>query len=201
MKILAIDPGTYKSAHLVFDTETMQIDRRFAMSSKEPNESLLSLIKNYRRTLEIDLIACETYQHMGQDVGITVFRTLFWIGRFMQASIPITFELVFRMDIKLYLCGTARADDAAVRRALIERFGDKGTKKDPGQTYGIGSHLWSALAVATYAADAIKLKAVGATVRKNAPKQGYYTKNNKSKKKKRASMRSADEWAATCFYF
>ncbi len=35
-------------------------------------------------------------------------------------------------------------------------FGEPGTKKNPGPTYGIKSHLWAALAVAVTAYDKIK---------------------------------------------
>jgi hypothetical protein len=40
-----------------------------------------------------------------------------------------------------------------VRQALIDRLGPQGTKKNPGPTYGMRSHLWAALAVAVYAGD------------------------------------------------
>jgi len=57
----------------------------------------------------------------------------------------------FRKDIKLHLCGTNKAKDANVRQALIDCLGPPGTKKSPGPTYGIKSHLWAALALAVYA--------------------------------------------------
>jgi hypothetical protein len=40
-----------------------------------------------------------------------------------------------------------------VRQALIDRLGPQGTKKNPGPTYGMRSHLWAALAVGVYAWD------------------------------------------------
>ena len=56
--------------------------------------------------------------------------------------------------MKLALCGSARAKDANVRQAIIDRFagvGGKavavGTKKTPGPLYGISNHKWSALAL------------------------------------------------------
>ena len=56
--------------------------------------------------------------------------------------------------MKLALCGSARAKDANVRQAIIDRFagvGGKavavGTKKNPGPLYGISNHKWSALAL------------------------------------------------------
>ena len=58
------------------------------------------------------------------------------------------------------LCKNNRAKDKNIRQALIDRFGPGkaaiGTKKAPGPLYGLKSHLWSALAVAVVAADALE---------------------------------------------
>ncbi len=40
-----------------------------------------------------------------------------------------------------------------MREALIHRFGEQGSKKAPGPTYGIASHVWAALAVAVTYSD------------------------------------------------
>ena len=37
-----------------------------------------------------------------------------------------------------------------IRQALIDRFGDKGTRKDPGKLYGFKHDMWQALAISTY---------------------------------------------------
>jgi hypothetical protein len=62
-------------------------------------------------------------------------------------------KLVYRKDVKLYLCGSLRATDANIRAALLDRFGPGreiavGTKRAPGPLYGIKGDEWSALAVA-----------------------------------------------------
>jgi hypothetical protein len=49
-----------------------------------------------------------------------------------------------------------RAKDQNIRQALIDRLGPPGTKKNPGPTYGVTSHMWSALAVAVTAHDKLK---------------------------------------------
>jgi hypothetical protein len=64
-------------------------------------------------------------------------------------------QLVYRRDVKLHLCHSPRAKDANVRQALIDRLGPQGTKKNPGPTYGMKSHLWAALAVGVYAMDKV----------------------------------------------
>jgi len=99
--------------------------------------------------LAIEMIAC-----YGMPVGNETFETCLWIGRFEEAFNPSRDSLrCYRKDIKLHLCGTTRAKDPNVRQALIDRLGKPGTKKNPGPTYGVRSHVWSALAVAVYAAD------------------------------------------------
>jgi hypothetical protein len=88
----------------------------------------------------------------GMAVGASTFETCVWIGRFIEVA-RVDVELIFRKDIKLFLCGTMRAKDANIRQALIDKIGPQGTKKTPGPTYGIKSHSWAALAVAVYAAN------------------------------------------------
>jgi hypothetical protein len=88
----------------------------------------------------------------GMAVGASTFETCVWIGRFIEVS-RVEVELIFRKDIKLFLCGTMRAKDANIRQSLLDLIGPQGTKKTPGPTYGIKSHTWAALAVAVYAAQ------------------------------------------------
>ena len=59
--------------------------------------------------------------------------------------------MVYRRDVKMWLCGTPRAKDPNIAQALRDKYGDPGTKKNPGKIYGVKSHLWAALAVADYA--------------------------------------------------
>jgi hypothetical protein len=119
--------------------------RRIADHCDEPNEAILQRVKIWQGHFVIEKIAC-----MGMAVGEDVFETVFWSGRFCQAS--WSFDRVTRAEAKMHLCGSMRAKDANIRQALIDKLGPQGTKKNPGPTYGISKHLWSALAVAvTYA--------------------------------------------------
>lgn len=139
--MIAIDPGTTKSAFVVFDGD------RVVKSGIEDNETVRKAIRYqgeaYR--LAIEMVAC-----YGMPVGREVFETCVWIGRLVEA-----FEgehmYCYRRDIKLWLCNSARAKDANVRQALIDKHGAPGTKKNPGGTFGVKSHIWAALAVADYA--------------------------------------------------
>ena len=101
---------------------------------------------------EYDAVACEWIASYGMAVGASVFHTCRWVGIF-QATARTDTRLVLRRDVKLHLCNSMRAKDANVRQALIDRLGAPGTKKNPGATYGMKSHLWAALAVAVYAFD------------------------------------------------
>ena len=64
--------------------------------------------------------------------------------------------LVYRQDVKQFLCHSARAKDGNIRQAIIDRLGPPGVKSAPGVTYGISKHLWSALAVALTAEAKLK---------------------------------------------
>ena len=146
--IFAIDPGPTESAY-VFVKNGCIADK--GICSNEVLLKLLSwktLCDTNSVLLAIEMIAC-----YGMPVGAEVFETCVWIGQFVNASWPTPWQRCYRKDIKLHLCGTTKAKDPNVRQALIDRLGPPGTKKNPGPTYGIKTHLWSALAVAVYAAD------------------------------------------------
>jgi len=60
-------------------------------------------------------------------------------------------ERISRRAVKLHLCGSARAKDANIRQALIDRYGGSaaiGRKAAPGPLYGVSKDVWSALAIA-----------------------------------------------------
>lgn len=141
--ILAIDPGPTQSAYVVFDGE------RIVGMGIDPNEELLACL--HREQFEVEQIAIEGIQSFGMAVGAEVFQTCIWIGRYWEAAqAPV--ELVYRRDVKLTLCGNARAKDPNIRQAILDRYGGKeaaiGRKATPGPLYGVTSHCWSALAVA-----------------------------------------------------
>jgi hypothetical protein len=149
-RILAIDPGTAQSGWCIFQ------DDRVMESGVMPNADMLVRVQQWPAPrLAIEMIAS-----YGMAVGREVFETCVWIGRFQQAwRDPNTVELVYRKDVKMYLCGTPRAKDPNVRQALLDMFpatgGGKtpqvGTKAQPGPLYGVSSHAWPALGVAVTA--------------------------------------------------
>ncbi len=106
------------------------------------------------------MIAC-----YGMAVGKSVFDTCVWIGRFIQAWHK-DYTKIYRRDVKIFLCNSPRAKDGNVRQAIIDRYppdGDGkipqiGTKKKPGQLFGIHDDIWAALGVAMTFENEIKGK-------------------------------------------
>ena len=151
--ILAIDPGNTESGWCLIRRE----DYRPLRFGKVPNAELLSLIS--AGDIEPDAVAIEMVASYGMAVGREVFETCVWIGRFWQESIEylggVPVELIYRIDEKLTLCHSPRANDATIRQALIDRFAmhdlktGKGTKAKPDWFYGFARDAWQAYAVGT----------------------------------------------------
>lgn len=148
MNILGIDPGTTESAYVQLH------DGKIISFAKVPNHELLGLLPCLNTSITV---VCEMIASYGMPVGRETFETCLWIGRFWQASLAaeLRFERVYRRDVKVHLCGNMRAKDPNVRQVLLDRFGPPGTKKAPGQTYGIKADIWAALGVAVTGMETI----------------------------------------------
>ena len=169
--ILAIDPGTEKSGVVLYSqTEA----RPVVLAEVMDNWHLLTRLRD--GAFGFSSFAIEQICSYGMAVGKSTFTTVEWSGRFIEAWVSTCLARrglgpktpaedrvlrLPRLDIKVHLCGTAKAKDANIRQALIDRLGEPGTKKNPGPTFGISSHMWSALAVAVVAADRIAGKERG----------------------------------------
>ena len=144
-RLLALDPGTHRSAWIALDLVTRR-PKGFGIAR---NEALLGRLRRGGRAF--DLVVIEKVESFGMAVGAEVFETVFWSGRFAEAVDPTPVERIGRKAVKLTLCGTDRAKDPNVRQALIDRYGGKeravGTKASPGPLHGIVKDVWAALAV------------------------------------------------------
>lgn len=146
--ILAIDPGNEQSAYVVL------VDGKPTQFGKVDNYDLLESVGDgeiHGKSNPYTPMAIEMIASYGMPVGREVFETCVWIGRFIQAwGAPHSF--IYRRDVKLHLCGQARAKDGNVRQALLDRWGGKekaiGKKAAPGPLYGFKADVWQALAVA-----------------------------------------------------
>lgn len=149
LPLLAIDPGTNESAWVIWDGHVV------AEHAIEKNTVVLERLRTATfdrcRSLAIEMIAS-----YGMAVGAEVFETCVWIGRFIEqwemGTGPRPWRKVYRREVKMELCGSARAKDPNIRRALLDRVGPQGNKKSPGPTYGISKDGWAALGVAIVAA-------------------------------------------------
>ena len=158
MTLLAIDPGTTESAWVLWR------DGAPRLFAKEPNAAVRLLVRDPPEP--IDRVAVEMVASYGMPVGREVFETVRWIGRFEESAGQVPVVLVYRQEVKLHLCHSAKANDAAIRQALLDRFGPGreqaiGTKKAPGPLYGISGDVWSALAIAVTVSDRHDLRSVG----------------------------------------
>ena len=156
MLILGIDPGPKHSGVVLFDSDAYTVDKAYC----EPNEDILCDLRQWQGVT----LAIETMAAMGMAVAQDTFTTQLWAGRFVEAvdCRGGSIRDLKRQDVKLHLCGLARAKDSNVRRAVMDKFAAtgggkeprKGTKSQPGPLYGVsGNDVWSALAIAVTAAE------------------------------------------------
>ena len=137
--ILAIDPGNEESAYVLMEKETykpIEFD-------KIGNAQMLMKLKE----LKYDTLVIEMIASYGMPVGASVFDTCVWIGRFIQMRQCPDYEYIYRKEEKINLCGSMKAKDSNIRQALIDRFGEVGTKKAQGFFYGFKKDIWAAFAV------------------------------------------------------
>ncbi len=147
-RIFAIDPGTVQSGWVIYEGGQVLV------AGVSPNTDVMEMIESPAMHLDADQLAIEMVASYGMGVGAEVFRTVWWTGRFAEAWLRGRGRLpmeVFRKEVCLHLCHSARAKDGNVRLALIDLLGAPGKKADPGPTYGVASHAWQALGVAVTA--------------------------------------------------
>lgn len=108
MRIIAIDPGTHFSAVVIWKNKAIQ--SHWKIANAEVLRLMKSLTKDIPTTLCVEMIAS-----YGMPVGREVFETAVWIGRYIQCWLDIepysTHHLIYRRDVKVYLCGSMKAKD------------------------------------------------------------------------------------------
>lgn len=139
--IVGLDPGPKQSAAVLFDSNVGPCEW-----FTKPNDEMLSWLLAYPSVVG-DVLVIEQIAAMGMAVGESVFETCFWSGRFVEAW-SMEWTRLKRVPIKLHICGLARAKDANVRRALMDRFGGDCSIRKGGPLYKLAGDQWSALAVA-----------------------------------------------------
>lgn len=154
MKILSIDPGNIESAYCIIDSETYKPLEFEKIDNEDLRIKIIDGCFDDCEYLAIEMIAS-----YGMAVGQTVFETCVWIGKFIELfeANGIDYNYIYRKDEKINLCGSMKAKDSNIRQALIDRFGQVGTKKNKGWFYGFKSDIWSAYAVGVTYLDKQKL--------------------------------------------
>jgi hypothetical protein len=150
VSILAIDPGTTRSAWVLYGNGVV-LDHDL-----EPNERLMQRFlgeMGWSDDEDPDELVIEDIEPRQQPLGREVADTLRWIGRFMEAARPLPVHLITRRDVTKHLIdGGTKNADSRIRAALIDRWGP-GSERKGGPLYGITADRWQALAVAVMWAD------------------------------------------------
>lgn len=140
--ILALDVGTEQSAFCFVD----EITYKPVNFGKINNAILLEIVKKG----EYDTLVYEGFACYGMPVGKSTINSIEWNGRYKQVATDLKkdTEIVYRMEEKMNLCKNMKARDSNIRQALIDRFGEVGTKNKQGWFYGFKADIWSSYAVA-----------------------------------------------------
>lgn len=143
--ILAIDPGNVESAYCIINDETYKP----LLFKKIDNNDLIRELPKLLEEYNVYVVVIEKIASYGMAVGASVFDTCIWTGRFYQQCITSVGDIayIYRKDEKMNLCNSMKAKDSNIRQALIDRFGEVGTKKNPGWFYGFKKDVWAAYAV------------------------------------------------------
>lgn len=149
--VLCLDPGTIQTGWMILDIKK----ERPVAHGIDDNEYMDNVLIP-ELTHQVQHLAIEHITNYGQIVGQETFDTAMWVGRFVKtANLPYT--LCFRPYILLHLCHSMHAKEPRVKSVLYDRYGQKGTKKNPGILYGVKDHIWSALCIGTYFSDQLDM--------------------------------------------
>lgn len=150
--LLAIDPGTTQSGYVVLDGE------KVVESGVVQNGLMRHMLEETSAFVVIEML-----NGMGQAVGQSTLETCVWVGRFMEVAVSC--GRIFRKDVKMHLCNSARARDSNIWQAVMDRYGSEksvavGNKKNPGPLYGVSSHARQALAVGLCWLDGVRSEGI-----------------------------------------
>lgn len=183
MIVLAIDPGPKETAWAFLSEEGViwRPKEWCPLSGKllETGHDWLAVLPLFGKVSNLEFIAgpltfvstfglsvqivLEKVEHYGKDMhaGETTFETVFWSGRFIQHYLHLAGEdapwhRMGRREVKHILAGSARAKDGDIRTIVRDRLGPKGTRKEPGPTWGVTADVWQALGLGLAFLDAQK---------------------------------------------
>lgn len=143
MEILSLDVGTSESAYCLISSDNYKPIK----FGKIANEELLKIVKAEK----YDELIYEEFQCYGMPIGESTIKSITWNGRYIQSALDRGKNVfpIYRKEEKMNLCQSMKAKDSNIRQALIDRFGEVGTKKAQGWFYGFKKDVWAAYAVGT----------------------------------------------------
>lgn len=167
--LIGIDPGTTQTAYSIVEVKDNQLNK-VLFKDKNDNSKIYDTLKiniiEYCQSENIKNIniniAIEHIENHGMAVGQTTFETCYFIGALCyQLNNNLSLELklsnvnclvklyrIYRHQEKTLICNNSRAKDSNIRQALIDQFGNVGTKNNQGYFYGFKSDIWSSFAIA-----------------------------------------------------
>ena len=175
--VVGIDPGNERSAFCLVspDLRPLAFDKcRNRLTKQEQAEltemtgledisrevffdAIKEAVEDFVPYGEVPTFVIEGIENFGMPAGRSLFDTAEYIGRLSQ-MIEEKFDVepfkVYRHEEKMTICHNPHANDASIRRALVDRFAPntpnygKGTKKNPGFFHGFSADCWSAFAQA-----------------------------------------------------
>lgn len=145
--VFAIDAGDTLSGFAILEHKSKLL-RIPGMKTfgKVPNEEILELIKMWHGRCDF---AIEFPYPKNNTVPFEVFAMTAWVGRMEQVILDLgsTSTRIFRHRQKSVMCRSGAATDAMIRASVIDLLGGKGTKSNPGPTFGVTADVWQAIAV------------------------------------------------------
>jgi len=146
--VIGIDPGAKQSSLVVWDSVAKVITYKGILD----NDHVPFCV---RSAPSKSIVAIEQLRGYGLRVGNDTFDSIWWSGVFAEAakSAGMPFYMLPRADICNHLTDNPKCGDKGIRDALIDRYGEQGSRKEPGRLYGIKSHMWAALAAAVVAGE------------------------------------------------
>ena len=172
--ILGIDPGTTETAYCLCEVTSEMAGSKPPLKiisfAKTSNDDAKEFLKKTCSEIDVNneeiVISIEHLESYGTAVGKSTFETAYYIGELREAAFPyglsnekIRVVRIYRHEEKMRICQSMKANDATIKRALIEAYAEhpeknygKGTKSKPDFFYKFKADCWSAFAICcTYA--------------------------------------------------
>lgn len=153
-RILAIDPGSSVSGWIDWHTDSINPTKHGV--GVDSNWTLLSYVNRFCQQPEATALVIEKIT-LYQKADVNIHDTITWYGIFagvaVQKNIPVF--LIPRATIRIGLLNHTKGNDSMITSYLKDRYGWSAKKKNNPcpLTFGIKSHAWQALALATFFCD------------------------------------------------